>query len=109
MDESSTTTDVSLGDVYDTVSNGFDGLSATTSDGFVMVGDKLDDLLDHIQSSQATEGATTSGTVALDQAQVEMLQNGITVITTESFLLVVLLSCLCGLAGWIILSRGWFR
>lgn len=98
-----------LDDVYSLVSSGFDDIAIVNSDGFTVVGEKLDQVLEHIQSSQASDSANTTGTVALDQAQIEMLQNGITVVTTESFLLVVLLATLCGLASWLILSRGWFR
>lgn len=101
-----------LDELYDLVGNGFDGLSSVDSDGFVAVGDKLDDVIAHIQSLQDSHkvtGEAASGTIVLDQAQIDLLHQGIEVVTTETFLLVVLLALLCGLTGWMIFSRGWQR
>lgn len=111
MDETSENqqSEVTLDELNETVANGFDGLSSVTSDGFVGVDGKLDDVLSSIQSLQASDGGTVTGTVTLDQEQLGMLQDGISVVTTECFLLVVLISTLCGLCGWIIFTRGWFR
>lgn len=101
-----------LDEVYDLVANGFDGLSSVDSDGFVAVGNKLDDVISHIQSLQEAHtvtGEAATGTIALDQAQIDLLHQGIEVVTTETFLLVVLLAVLCGLTGWMIFSHGWQR
>lgn len=111
MDETSGS-DRTLGEVYDAVTNGFDGLSSVDSDGFVALGNKLDDAIAHIQSLQdahTAAGEAATGTIALDQAQIDLLHQGISVVTTETFLLVVLLAVLCGLTGWMIFSRGWQR
>lgn len=105
--EDTTSNDVTLGELYDAVTNGFDSESGALSDGFNMVGVKLDSLL----AAQTSEDGTTAanGTVVLDQAQIDTLIGGIKVLTTEGFFLIVVLSILCGISCWRVFSRGWFR
>lgn len=112
MPDESNNSGRTLDELYDLVGNGFDGLSSVDSDGFVALGGKLDDVIGHIQSLQDSHTATgeaATGTIALDQAQIDLIHQGIEVVTTETFLLVVLLALLCGLTGWMIFSHGWQR
>lgn len=105
--EGATSDDVTMGELYDAVTNGFDTEAATIDGGFNMVGVKLDSLL----TAQSSEDGTTAanGAVVLDQEQLDTLIGGIKVLTTEGFFLVVVLSILCGLTCWRVFSRGWFR
>lgn len=101
-----TTSDVTMGELYDAVTNGFDSESSAISDGFNMVGLKLDSFL--AQSSD-NESSSQNGSVVLDQEQIDTLTNGIKVLTTEGFFLIVALSILCGISCWRVFSRGWFK
>lgn len=105
--EESASNDVTLGELYDVVANGFDGQAAVVDGGFNMVGVKLDSLLDAQSSNDGV--AADIGTVVLDPEQFDTLIGGVKVLTTEGFFLVVVLSILCGLTCWRILSRGWYR
>lgn len=106
--EDTTSNDVTLGEVYDAVINGFDGETTTLSDGFNMVGVKLDNLASALQSSEDSD-SVQSGSVVLDQEQIDTLTYGIKVLTTEGFFLLVALAVICGLSCWRTFSRGWFR
>ena len=99
-----------MDELLDAVTGGLTSVRDVEQQGFDSLGQQLSDISDSLaklenDEEQGTDGVTT--VVALDDAQMQQIHDGISLLVTETFVCFILVAMLCGLSVWQIMTRGW--